>query len=269
MLSHDPRGTRLPRYLCGLVTAALLLLSALPAVAQTLFQGRIDATVVDAQGAAVPGVTIEITGPATQTLVTDDQGEAHFLNLPPGNYAVTANLQGFRSYSNQRVPVAAGTGVPLRITMQVAGVAETVQVSAESPVVDPGRQTITTSISYDELQRIPSSRDPWVVLQTVPGIVVDRVNVGGAESGQQSNYIAKGAGVAENTWNIDGIPITDLAATGSSPTYYSFDMFQEMSVTTGGASATNPTAGAQLNMQLKGGANRPSGAGHYLIAREA
>ena len=77
---------------------------------------------------------------------------------------------------------------------------------------------MTTSVSYEELQQIPSSRDPWVVLQTVPGIIVDRVNVGGAESGQQSNYLAKGAVGSDNTWNIDGIPITDLAATGSSPT---------------------------------------------------
>ena len=143
--------------------------------------------------------------------------------------------------------------MPLKIALQVSGVTEAVQVSAESLVVDPGRQTITTSVTYDQLQKLPSSRDPWVVLQTVPGVVVDRVNVGGAESGQQSNVLAKGAGVTENTWNLDGIPVTDLAATGSSPTYYNFDMFQEMSVTTGGASATNPTAGAQLNMQFKSG----------------
>ena len=52
---------------------------------------------------------------------------------------------------------------------------------------------MSTNVSLDELQNIPSSRDPWVVLQTVPGIIVDRVNVGGAESGQQSSYQAKGA----------------------------------------------------------------------------
>ena len=97
------------------------------------------------------------------------------------------------------------------------------------------------------------------MLQTVPGVIVDRVNVGGAESGQQSNVLAKGAGTTENTWNLDGIPVTDLASTGSSPTYYNFDMFQEMSVTTGGASAINPTAGAQLNMQFKTGSNRALG----------
>jgi len=250
------------------LATVLVVLSVLPAPAQTLFQGRIDVTVVDPQGGVVPSVTVEIAGPINQSRVTDDQGETHFLNLPPGAYSVRANAQGFRPYVNERVPVTAGTSVPLRIAMQVGGVAEAVQVTAEPPIVDPGRQTVTTAITYDELQRVPSSRDPWVVLQTVPGIVVDRVNVGGAESGQQSNYLAKGAVGGDNTWNIDGIPITDLAATGSSPTYYAFDMFQEMSVTTGGASATNPTAGAQLNMQLKGGANRPAGSAHYIGTTE-
>ena len=246
----------------------LVLLSALPASAQTLFQGRIDVVIQDSQGSVVPGATVDVSGPAAQSQVTDDRGEARFLNLPPGTYTVNATLQGFRPYLNDRVTVASGSGTPLRITMQVMGITESVQVVSSEPIVDPARQTVTTTVSYEELQQIPSSRDPWVVLQTVPGIIVDRVNVGGAESGQQSNYLAKGAVGSDNTWNIDGIPITDLAATGSSPTYYAFDMFQEMSVTTGGASATNPTAGAQMNMQFRGGSDRTSVAAHYIGATE-
>jgi carboxypeptidase family protein/TonB-dependent receptor-like protein len=255
------------RRLPGLVLA-LALVGAGPATAQTLFQGRIDVTVQDAQDRAVPGATVEIAGPATQQQVSDTNGEAHFLNLAPGVYTLTVTLAGFTTYRNETVRVAAGSGVPLKATLQVGGVTETVQVNREAPVIDPARQTVTTGVSYEELQQLPSARDPWVVLQTVPGVVVDRVNVGGAESGQQSNYLAKGAGLADNTWNLDGIPVTDLAATGSSPTYYNFDMFQEMSVTTGGASATNPTAGVQLNMQFKTGANRPSGAAHIYGAGE-
>ncbi len=253
------------RKLAGLI---VVLAVAAPAFAQTLFQGRIDVTVLDAQGSAVPGVLVEVFGPTAASQTTDASGEAHFLNLSPGNYAVAASVAGFNSYRNDRIEVGGGRSVPLRIALTVSGVTEAVQVTAEPLVVDPGRQTITTNVSYDQLQRLPSSRDPWVVLQTVPGVVVDRVNVGGAESGQQSNVLAKGAGATENTWNLDGIPVTDLAATGSSPTYYNFDMFQEMSVTTGGASATSPTAGAQLNMQFKGGSNRPSGAAHYYGASE-
>jgi hypothetical protein len=250
------------------VSLLFVLCCALPTYAQTLFQGRIDVTVVDVQGAVVPGVTVEISGVASQRQVTDANGEAHFLSLPPGRYTVTGTQAGFNTYRNDQVDVAAGRSVPLKFTLTVSGVTEAVQVIGSSVVVDPGRQTITTSVSYDQLQRLPSARDPWVVLQTVPGVIVDRVNIGGAESGQQSNYLAKGAGVADNTWNLDGIPVTDLSATGSSPTYYNFDMFQEMSITTGGASATNPTPGAQLNMQFKSGANTLAGAGHIYGAGE-
>jgi hypothetical protein len=253
-----------------LATFLLVLCCALPGYAQTpLFQGRIDVTVVDAQGAVVPGALVETSGVASLRQVSDQNGEAHFLNLQPGRYTVTATLAGFNTYQNDRVEVGAGISVPLKVTLSVSGVTEAVQVTSTPLVVDPGRQTITTSVSYDQLQRLPSARDPWVVLQTVPGVIVDRVNIGGAESGQQSNVLAKGAAVADNTWNLDGIPVTDLAATGSSPTYYNFDMFQEMSVTTGGASATNPTPGVQLNMQFKSGANTLAGAGHFYGTNES
>ena len=141
------------------VAALLTSLVVLPASAQTLFQGRIDATVQDAQGGVVPGATVEIAGPSPQTQVADSAGEAHFLNLPPGQYSVTTSLSGFTTARIERVSVAAGTAVPLKIVLSVSGVAESVQVSAEPPVVDPGRQSITTSVSLDELQRIPSARD--------------------------------------------------------------------------------------------------------------
>ena len=44
-------------------------------------------------------------------------------------------------------------------------------------------------------QNVPTARDPWVVLATAPGVQIDRVNVGGSESGQQAVYIGKGSGV--------------------------------------------------------------------------
>ena len=116
----------------------------------------------------------------------------------------------------------------------------------------------------EELQELPNPRDPWAVMQTVPTVYIDRVNVGGSESGQQSNYNAKGAQATDNTWSIDGVPVTDMGdnlvrpehASGSSAFYYDFDSFQEMAITTGGADAQNPTPGVQLNMVLKKGPQR-------------
>jgi hypothetical protein len=239
--------------LCG----ALLALTT-PSEAQ-VFTGRIDVTVNDATGAILPGVTVDVSGPQNATAVTDAQGEAHFLNLALGTYTVTAKMSGFADYQNKNVPVAAGSTVNLKILLSVGGVTQQVEVSDVSPVVDPKRTTTSTNITYEELQQVPSSRDPWVVLQTVPGVIVDRVNVGGAESGQQSNYQAKGASGGENTWNIDGVAITDMSALGSSPTYYDFDMFQEMQVSTGGADLQAATPGVALNFVLKGGSNTPHG----------
>ncbi len=106
------------------------------------------------------------------------------------------------------------------------------------------------------------------MLQTVPGIVVDRVNVGGAESGQQSNYQAKGANPDQNTWNMDGIAITDMGSLGASPTYYDFDMFQEMQVTTGGADPANATPGVQLNFVLRSGTSKWRGTTRYYFEND-
>ena len=218
------------------------------------FTGRIDITIEDATGARLPGVTIDISGPLNQTMVSDARGEAHFLNLTVGTYQVKAAIQGFNEYRNTNVPVVAGGSVPLPIKLAVAGTKEVVQVTAEAPVIDTKKQGTSTSVSLDELQNIPTARDPWVVMQSVPGIVMDRVNVGGSESGQQAGFMGKGAASGQTTWNVDGMPITDMSSL-SSPFYYDFDMFQEMSVATGGADVKSATGGIQLNMMLKSGTN--------------
>ncbi|HET9369126.1 MAG TPA: TonB-dependent receptor [Vicinamibacterales bacterium] len=240
---------------------------AVPASAQ-VFTGRIDVTVKDGTGAVLPGVTVQLTGVQAENAVTDSRGEAHFLNLAPGRYTVTATLTGFNAYKNENVPVSAGSVVPLDVTLAVGNVSEEVSVTAETPVIEAKRTAVATNVTLEELQNIPSSRDPWVVLQTVPGVMVDRVNVGGAESGQQSNYKAKGAQVNQNTWNMDGVTITDMAALGSSPTYYDFDMFQEMQVTTGGADVTTATPGVQLNFVLRSGTNQWRGSGSYYFEND-
>jgi hypothetical protein len=240
------------------LAAAFIAAGAAPSPAQ-VFTGRIDATVTDSTGAVLPGVSVDISGPQNQNAVSDPKGEVHFLNLAPGTYTVGAKLSGFSDYLNKGVQVAAGGSAPLKISLSIAGVNTQVTVTSESPILDTKKTTTSTNVTLDELQNVPSSRDPWVVLQTVPGVVVDRVNVGGAESGQQSNYQAKGAASAENTWNMDGVAITDMAALGSSPTYYDFDMFQEMQVTTGGADLKSATPGVQLNMVLRSGSNTPHG----------
>jgi Carboxypeptidase regulatory-like domain/TonB-dependent Receptor Plug Domain len=251
--------------LVQLAVLALCLFSFAGRASAQVFTGRLDVTAKDGTGAVLPGVTVELAGLQAGSAVTDSRGEAHFLNLPPGKYTVTAKLSGFNNYKNDDVPVGAGSVVPLAVTLTVGNVATSVEVKAETPVLETKKVAISTNITLDELQNIPTSRDPWVVLQSVPGVVVDRVNVGGAESGQQSNFQAKGARGQDNTWNMDGIAITDMAALGSSPTYYDFDMFQEMQVTTGGADVTTVTPGVGMNFVLRSGTNRWRGSTRYYF----
>ena len=252
------------------VWLALTVLTALlasPAAAQQ-FTGRIEVTVVDATGGVLPGVTVELAGPRADLAVSGADGMARFLNLPPGTYAVKASLQSFSDYLNNEVPVVAGGNVQLRVQMRVGGVQEQVEVTAETPVIDAKKTGTSTAVTLDELQNIPSARDPWVVMQTVPGVVMDRVNVGGGESGQQSQYLAKGASLYDSTWSVDGVPVTDMSATGSSVFYYDFDMFQEMSVSTGGSDLTSSTSGVALNMVLKSGTNTPHGSARIYFENQ-
>jgi hypothetical protein len=241
------------------IAAAVLVLVFASIASAQVFTGRVDLTVEDSTGGRLPGVSVDITGPVNQTQITDAQGQAHFLNLPVGTYALSASISGFNTYANDTVQVVSGSSTPLSVRLAVAGTAETVNVSAATPMIDLRRETTTTNVSLEELQNLPSARDPWAVMQTVPTVYMDRVNVGGSESGQQSGYNAKGAQETDNTWSIDGVPVTDMGATGSSAFYYDFDSFQEMAVTTGGADAQNPTGGVQLNMVLRKGVNKPHG----------
>ena len=83
-------NTRLVLVGLSLFCASLV---AAPAAAQ-VYTGRIDVTIKDGTGAVLPGVTVEAVGTQTDVAVTDAQGEAHFVNLAPGRYTVTAKLSG-------------------------------------------------------------------------------------------------------------------------------------------------------------------------------
>ncbi|HEV3456892.1 MAG TPA: hypothetical protein VHG32_10060, partial [Thermoanaerobaculia bacterium] len=63
---------------------------------------------------------------------------------------------------------------------------------------------------------------------------------------------------------MDGVVITDMSATGSTPAYYDFDSFQEMQISTGGSDAAIATGGVVLNIVTKRGTNDYRGSARYL-----
>ena len=227
--------------------------------------GNIYGKVTDTGGAGLPGVSVEITGPgAPRQQLTDVQGNFRFLSLDPGLYALVAQLDGFSTVEYDNVTVNIGRNTQLEVQLSSA-VEDVITVTTESPLLDERRLSSGTQISQVELEKIPTARDPWSLLNQAPGVLVDRINVGGNESGQQSNFRGQAVNGDQNAFLVDGVEITDMSAVGSSATYYDFDQFNEMQFTTGGTDVTKVTAGVSVNLVTKRGTNDFRGSARYLV----
>lgn len=254
----------------AILSALVILASASPALAQ-IQTGEITGKVTDNSGAVLPGVAVTLTGAQLlqpQISTTSSTGTYQFPRLQIGTYNVTFELTGFRKVIREGVRVTLGSSAQIDQALEISTVEETVTVSGETPVVDTRTTTARTTFDLETLQSIPSARDPWVMLERVPNITMDRINVGGSQSGQQSGYISRGSGGGNNKWSMDGVDITDMSATGASPIYYDFDMLQEMSVTTGGADASQQTGGVGINFVTKSGTNAFKGSGRLFNTNE-
>jgi hypothetical protein len=252
----------------GLWCALAVLALVAPRASAQVSTGNIYGSVKDESGAVMPGATVTLTGAfGTRSTTTGAQGEFRFVNVDHGAHQVKVNLTGFSNVS-RNVTVQVGQNVDLAFTLKVASLEEQVTVTAETPVVDTKRPGTATTISRAELEKIPTSRDPWALLRTVPGVLVDRVNVAGSESGQQSNFFAKGADAKDAVWSLDGVIITDMAAIGASPTYYTFDTFDEVSFTTGGNDVRMPTGGIGIGLVTKRGTNNYHGSAGVNFAHD-
>jgi Carboxypeptidase regulatory-like domain len=234
--------------------------------------GEIFGKVTDESGAVLPGVTVTITSPVLLqplTATTSDTGTYQFPRLPVATYAVKFELPGFKTVVREDIRVTVGFNANVSTQLGVSTVQETVTVTGESPIVDTKETGTKQTFTLEALQSIPSARDPWVILQQTAGIAMDRENIGGNMSGQQSNYISRGGNPTNNKWSLDGVDITDMSATGASPGYYDFDAFQEMTINTGGVDVTQQTGGVGINLVTKSGGDRFRGSSRFFLTDES
>lgn len=230
--------------------------------------GEIFGKATDKSGGVLPGATVTVSGPALiqpRVVTTSETGAYRVPELPVGTYNVTFELPGFRSVQFAEVRITIGFRAQINGELELSSIQETVTVTGESPLIDTKSTGTRSSFDLESLQNLPTARDPWVMLEKAPGIAMDRANVGGSQSGQQSGYISRGSSTGNNKWSIDGVDVTDMSATGSSPIYYDFDMLEEMQVTTGGADASQQTGGVGINLVTRGGTDRFKGSGRYYV----
>jgi hypothetical protein len=251
-----------------LIVAALVSFAlASPAVAQTQ-DGSVTGTVRDEQGATVPGSTVEIQGPdASFRFTTESNGAFRFLNLQPGRYRLSASLSGFQT-AQRDIIVAIGKNIDVAMTLRVGAVSTSVTVTAPAPMLDARATGASTTFASDELTSIPTSRDVFAIVREVPGVLLDRVNVGGNETGQAPTIVSKGTRPQDTVWTLDGIVITDMAAAGLPPTYFNYDNFDEVQVSTAGQDIRQQTGGVGVNLITRRGTNQYHGAARGYFAND-
>src|SRR6185295_125750 len=179
------------------------------------------------------------------------------------------SLQGFATSVRDHVIVQVGNTVELPVTLALGGVTETVHVTAASPMVDARQTGTITNVTIDELTNIPTSRDPFSLLRSVNGVLVDRVNVGSNETGQQSNFVSKGTRPQDAVWTLDGVAITDMTLAGTSPTYFNWDNFEAVHAATAGQAITQQAGGPGINFIVKRGTNLFHGGAHSYFDNDS
>ena len=154
----------------------------LPALAAGQVQnGEIFGKVTDTSGAVLPGVTVTIESPSLlqpQTATTTDTGVYRFPSAPLGLYTVTFEMTGFTRFVRRDVRIETGFAAEVSPQLAVSNVQEEVVVSGETPVIDTKSTTLSATFNQEMLDKLPSARDPWVILEQMPGMVMDRQNVG-------------------------------------------------------------------------------------------
>ncbi|HUK35664.1 MAG TPA: carboxypeptidase regulatory-like domain-containing protein, partial [Vicinamibacterales bacterium] len=238
----------------------LILAGLLPSAAWA--QVTLAGTVKDASGAVLPGVTIEASSPVliekTRAATTDSTGQYRIESLQPGTYTVTFSLSGFSTLKRDGVEMS-GTGVvKIDADLKVGGVAETITVTGETPVVDVQSTTRAVTLDNETVRNMPAVRSYSYVLTAVPGI---QSNITDVNTGPVfAIFPVHGGRGVESRLTVDGMNISNPPG-GNQPPNYIADIGNsaEVTVQTVGGLGEFETAGVQMNIVPKQGGNTMSG----------
>lgn len=232
-----------------------ILLLALPAAAQEQ-RGTIEGVVKDTSGAILPGVTVEAKSATGAVLSTtsDAGGVYRFPSVAPGTYQVSAALSSFSPRNVPDVVIGLGTIKKVDFTLSPAGVAETVQVTAESPLVDVRSNSRQTNIRSEQVELLPHGRDFTSLVSQAPGA---------NQESKLGGISIDGASAGENRYIIDGIETTNLQS-GLSGKNVIADFVDEVQVKSSGYTAEfGGATGGVINVLTKSGTNTLHGSGLF------
>ena len=218
--------------------------------------GSIFGKVSDSSGGVLPGVTVTVTGTGLQqplVATTSESGSYQFPTVPIGTYTVTFELASFKRAQRVNIIISTGFNAGVDQKLEIGQMTEEVTISAASPVVDTKKTTTGATFTAEILEKIPTARDPWQIVNMTPGVQLSGYNVGGSASGQQLTPSVRGSS-ANVQWNLEGGSITDVSSNSSS-IYFNFDSLDQIQVTTGGGDVSVQSSGLAINLVTKSGSN--------------
>src|SRR5215470_5318122 len=192
-----------------------LLLSAIPAAAQTANTALVLGTVTDPGGAVVPDAKAQLTNTETNEVketTTNSAGQFTFPGVVPGKYKVTISKSGFATFVETNLVVAVNKSYTVDVKMEIRSSSETIEVSATAQVeLETADAVVGNVIGGEMLSRLPTlQRDATELLTLQPGSTPYDDSANGGAFGNSGGTIA-GARSDQNTVILDGIDITDNA----------------------------------------------------------
>jgi hypothetical protein len=247
-----------------LLTLLVVLMSGANLFAQT-GEGGLRGYVRDEQAGSLPGATVTATSPALLapvTATTDREGYYRLINLKPGTYTITAELQGFSKVQHTGVQIRAGNVFALDITLKVGRMEEAVTVESESPMLEVNKPNNVLNFDGEFQQHMPvASKKNWSdFLELTPGVLARPFDDG---SGRMV-YFGHGTEHFAHVIQLEGTIASNYYDAQVTYVGMGSDMIQDVQVKTGGADASTPMgAGLAMNVITKSGGNQFKGSVAY------
>ena len=236
-----------------------------PAHGQTI-TATLQGVVRDASQAALPGALVTVRERNTglvRTATSDTAGSYVLSHLPAGTYDLTVELASFKTLRREGLRFQVGQETTLDVALEVGGVAETVTVQGETPLVEASRSSVGQNISLEQIAHLPlTGRQAVALALLVPGVV---------QRGTSTEEPVGGGGQPRGSGEtlVDGVS-TELMAVNSIRSTMPPDAVQEFQVITNQYQAEFGNAtGVILNTITRSGTNDLHGRLHYFHRDEA